>query len=1502
VSKSRAKIKTIIVINWLGIFYQEIEVDPLITGLEGGNGAGKTTLMATPYLVMMPDLQKVRITNVGESIGAQTETGLGGRLGASGYSYSILEVLDQTGERIFAGVQLESMKDREPQKGPMFVITGVPHGVAAEKLFLVASATNLSNSMVANISEIKQQVALYGGKLAAFDSIGDYGDVLYDHGIFPARLSDARKKDNLNRLIQTSIQGGFSKRLQERLKEYFLAPDPGEVKGSITQMQGALNQARMTKRMLENYSERMTDIKAIGAYAKRVVSSAVKYLVIKHREEYANLKDAGAKLIEARDKVKNLKQTIETLTKDLETLCQRQTECQKEFEAAEVALANATQAHKTAQEIDQAKKERVTLEASVKGLEHQLREAGKELQEAERGFTSCENKIATLSDVIATKEAAWRKIFREAAAYESAQEALREATIRVPERSMSPSTAEDELIRCGELTRGANARKGHIEQQLDQAEGNQKAFETALRPLLALSPGVTPESAYVQAQAVDLQFREMERLIAGKDELEARIRETTDRANRQAAIRNALAPLVQQDILIKSRGDLERWTDHLEEQVSALAKTLDDAGELLAQQEEERRGKQSAMKTLEGEVARYTQAKHWQEGVRTRHGRSMDNENDRLQLLEEKRRDAGSARDKHIHLEHVARALKEKVQLLEDSASSANPRTEEIAKILGAKTFSSIHEDIDPDLAGETQARLGPLSQGLLVDNLSAALEKLWDIEDMPDELWLTEQGDLDRHPRKMKTRLSAELVIADMGGATRVTRIPETPTLGFAARDRLIRRLNAELHETRTQITAQAKTVRDLDADIDTLNKGQEEMVILSKGDPHIRLTLLEGEVVELSRMISKTKGVLASAKTEKAGKESILKTLRKWEHAAIYLDAEEYRESLSVLEKQKATLTDTLHQVEKASPDLMLLRQHMNALRTLPLSEKAKADLQQDLAELQQQIDLLYDRKQCLERLADHHLRGDFLFEESYRQRQELGKRSEEAELTELKQQLEGAQREKAAAKALREVKETAKKAIDDKLNNEQPRLNFLNISLDEREKTLLGLGLTGSREELDQAQQAKNRTETRKVEVDSRVKQEETNLATIRGGLSGLESDETKCRDVLDTAKKAFVQVNIPYRDCKTTIKQSTTAQFWYDDENGQTNPITIYNQITESLSGLKTFLANRIQTAGREQSYTDTLTHLKDEAAKLVTENKQGLLINGRDYLEFWTHAVEKFISQAVPAGAVQTSDPTEALVEMEIQLKALKNTLADHEEQFRSDSAGIARSIKGRISRERKKITAANRGLSMVTFGNITGIKIQVDQNETLHQLLDAMQDAKQFGLFTDQDAPLQEAMSMLYQKITGQPHAVQGDLLLDYSNYLDLTVKIQRSGGQRWETASPTKLSTGESMGLGSAILLSIIQAWEEQGADIRSRNRSLRFLPIDEAVRLDAKSLKTLVDFCSRLDIQLLVAGPSFADGGCGKGVTYRVTREAKEGPDQVLVRGYRWKKTEAELLGEEV
>lgn len=112
-------------------------------------------------------------------------------------------------------------------------------------------------------------------------------------------------------------------------------------------------------------------------------------------------------------------------------------------------------------------------------------------------------------------------------------------------------------------------------------------------------------------------------------------------------------------------------------------------------------------------------------------------------------------------------------------------------------------------------------------------------------------------------------------------------------------------------------------------------------------------------------------------------------------------------------------------------------------------------------------------------------------------------------------------------------------------------------------------------------------------------------------------------------------------------------------------------------------------------------------------------------------------------------------------------------------------------------------------------------------------------------------------------------------------------GGNGWLRAESGALSTGEAIDWMS-ILVMVVQSWEDEARRLRGKDISpCRLLFLDEAARLDARSIATLFELCERLQMQLIIAAPENISPE--KGTTYKLVRKVFQNTEHVHVVGLR-------------
>ncbi|MCA9547172.1 MAG: chromosome partition protein MukB, partial [Myxococcales bacterium] len=267
---------------------------------------------------------------------------------------------------------------------------------------------------------------------------------------------------------------------------------------------------------------------------------------------------------------------------------------------------------------------------------------------------------------------------------------------------------------------------------------------------------------------------------------------------------------------------------------------------------------------------------------------------------------------------------------------------------------------------------------------------------------------------------------------------------------------------------------------------------------------------------------------------------------------------------------------------------------------------------------------------------------------------------------------------------------------------------------------------------------------------------------------------------------------------------------------------------------------------------------------------------------------------VPPQIAEVDDPLETLARVRDHLGRLRERLGQQEQNLRGQSEDVARNIDTQRRKARREVARLNRDLRDVRFGSIHGVRIQVQAVESRERVLRALREGEAQQLLFQSEMPIEDAMAELFKKYGGGQTG--GQRLLDYREYLELRVEVVRQASHDWEQANPTRMSTGEAIGVGAAIMMVVLTAWERHANLLRAKRSAgtLRFLFLDEANRLSQDNLGVLFELCESLELQLLIAAPEVAQAQGN--TTYHLVRQVdEEGRETVRVAGRRTPRTEA-------
>jgi chromosome partition protein MukB len=214
-------------------------------------------------------------------------------------------------------------------------------------------------------------------------------------------------------------------------------------------------------------------------------------------------------------------------------------------------------------------------------------------------------------------------------------------------------------------------------------------------------------------------------------------------------------------------------------------------------------------------------------------------------------------------------------------------------------------------------------------------------------------------------------------------------------------------------------------------------------------------------------------------------------------------------------------------------------------------------------------------------------------------------------------------------------------------------------------------------------------------------------------------------------------------------------------------------------------------------------------------------------------------------------PQVDLDNQEEKLRELRAELAEVEKQIRAYVEQIRKSVDQEIHRLDRRVYKVNRILETMSFGKISRINLK-------RELLPAYEGLKNLSgtrltlLQLGQEISLQDFVRQIRETIVRYGRTtLDEDEILDYRSYIRLSWSIEDEDGNQRHSG----FSGGEGLGVNLAICLSLLFYFgQDQGI---GQGQGVLVMALDEAERLDDRSLTTIRHLLDQVCCQLVVALP---------------------------------------------
>ena len=1460
----RTRASSLVLVNWKGVFYERYALDSHVTALEGANGAGKTTVMIAAYVVLLPDMSRLRFTNLGETGATGGDRGIWGRLGELGRpSYAAIDFALPGGKRLVAGVHL--LRKGEPSVEPMpFVITGLEASLRLQDLMLVAMG---DEDAVPELQDLQENAARLGGRLQRFNSAREYFAALFEHGVTPLRLSTDEERNKLNEMLRTSMTGGISRTLTSELRSFLLKEDTG-LADTLQRMKANLSACRRTRTEVHESQKLEREIGGVyeagnGMFIAAMASTHERAAEHRHRVKEAEAAHAQARraLEQAEAELTAVERSIEAAEQDLDATKLLLESRRTALHTLEAALTAAQDASRLREELHAARQwEREADQAREKAL--------KELEACKRNKRAADENHRRAARGLADLQQGLEELHRRAGAFAQVNKRLGEARCMLDNAELEGTSVLGELETTRRRLEQVDGERRERGRQLDDAEAHAREFNKVLAWVSVLAGGsVSPAEGRGEAVRQLGRFRELRVLASRVGILERELNDARERASRQDdARRKALSLGVE---VGAGPNQVRSLLEAQERRRTETEHALREGRERLAVEQGTSVEASERVDVLLGTVPLWKALCESAKKVANSVGAEVVDrpglDRARLALSD--------------HLQEAVTSEKTAVEARDAALSQARelmvaggpfePGLLRLRDELSAELLATQFEDIAIDQAGPLEARLGPLVNALVVDNARRAANAIMSAEGTPNSVWLLDGNALDGDALGLDHPVSGEQhVVVEDGAAVRVTKIPDKPKIGRKAREARA----AELRAAAEQWAAEAQERRSRRRLFETLSKEAETLLdhreLWLSRDPAVeaeeqrrRQRAAETAARQLHKTLSEKQDVLSEAEAHAVGLRTLL-------GQAFLLEGLDYTKQAERLSDELSAARDASLEVERGLDAALELEDTVDVLRRLPLSEADIERLRREQSALDADRDRLFSAIDAMEYVLEN--------EQALGWDDAAGKLAAKQQLVpSLEAQLEDAERAVASSEAAVLVAEKAWEQATSAWQSADGKRRALVERLEDAERRLTVLGIAHpSLEGVAEARGEVERLRGQQQDLDARLR--------------ALSSDRGRAENVRDQSKDQFEEAEARLLQARSEAQPA--AQRWEQLEAEARDNGLLSAELAAQLTQVGRGSPNLSQEARSQQARLTERLRAATGGQSVLAEVEGPLNAPehrlGSSCLQAWL-IVRSWLRRRVPARIVEVDDPLEALMRLRDSLAGLEERLAQQESDLRGASEDVARGIDVQVRKARGQVNRLNKSLVGVQFGSIHGIRVRLKSNDRMEQVLRALREGAAQTLLFQSDISIEQALEEIFKRYGGR---TGGQRLLDYREYIHLQVEIRRNGPAHWEVANPTHLSTGEAIGVGAALMMVVLTEWERDATLFRGKRAfgSLRFLFLDEANRLDHENLGTLFALCQSLELQLLIASPEVARAEGN--TTYRLVRTTSAlGREEVLVSGRR-------------
>ncbi|HEJ9059918.1 MULTISPECIES: chromosome partition protein MukB [Serratia] len=1462
----RGKFRSLTLVNWNGFFARTFDLDELVTTLSGGNGAGKSTTMAAFVTALIPDLTLLHFRNTTEAgaTSGSRDKGLHGKLRA-GVCYSTLDVVNSRHQRVVVGVRLQQVagRDRKVDIKP-FTIQGLP--TAVQPTELLTETVGERQARVLSLQELKERVEeMEGVQFKQFNSITDYHALMFDLGVLPKRLRTSSDRSKFYRLIEASLYGGISSAITRSLRDYLL-PENGGVRKAFQDMEAALRENRMT---LEAIRVTQSDRDLF----KHLISEATSYVAadyMRHANERRIHLDGALvlrnELLSSRKQLAAEQFRHVEMARELAEQSGAESDLETDYQAASDHLNLVQTAMRQQEKIERYEGDLEELTYRLEEQNEVVAEASEQQAENEARAEAAELEVDELKSQLADYQQALDVQQTRAIQYQQALQALERARALCQVPELTAENAEEWLDTFQAREQEATESLLLLEQKLSVADAAHSQFEQAYQLVGKIAGEVSRSEAWQTARELLRDWPSQQHQAERVQPLRMRLSELEQRLRSQQDAERLLQEFCKRHGQSYQPDELDALQQELEERLESLSQSVSEAGERRMEMRQELEQIQQRIKELTARAPIWLAAQDSLTQLSEQSGEAFE---DGQQVTEYMQQLLERERETTVERDEVAsrkREIEAQVERLSQPSGAEDQRLVTLAERFGGVLLSEIYDDVTIDDAPYFSALYGPSRHAIVVPDLSLVREMLEGLEDCPEDLYLIE-GDpqsFDDSVFAVEEQEKAVVVkIADR--QWRYSRYPEVPLFGRAARENRLEVLYAERDSL-------AERYATLSFDVQKTQRSHQafsrfigsHLAVAFDADPEADIRALNSRRGEIERALNNHEAQNQQQRQQYDQAKEGISALNRLMPLVSLLNDETLQDRVEEIREEMEEAQDAARYIQQHGVSLAKLEPMLSVLQSDPEQHE---QLQQDY--VQAQATQRQAKQQAFALTEVVQRRAHFSYTDS------AGMQNADNDLNDkLRQRLEHAEAERTRAREQLRQYQTQFTQYSQVLASLKSSYDAKRDMLKELSQELVDIGVQAdanaearARQRRDELHASLSNNRNRRNQLEKQLTFCEAEMDSLQKRLRKLERDYYQLREQVVTAKAGWCAV-------MRLVKDNGVERRLHRRELAYMDGDELRSMSDKALGAL------RLAVADNE--------HLRD-VLRLSEDPKRP-----ERKIQFFI-AVYQHLRERIRQDIIRTDDPVEAIEQMEIELGRLTEELTAREQKLAISSKSVANIIRKTIQREQNRIRMLNQGLQAVSFGQVKSVRLNVNVREAHATLLDVLseQQEQHQDLFNSNRLTFSEALAKLYQRLNPQidmgqrtPQTI-GEELLDYRNYLELEVEVFR-GSDGWLRAESGALSTGEAIGTGMSILVMVVQSWEEESRRLRGKDISpCRLLFLDEAARLDAKSIATLFELCDRLEMQLIIAAPENISPE--KGTTYKLVRKVFQNHEHVHVVGLR-------------